>query len=137
MTTEPTVIHPGDFRLLATGQALSWMGNGFQTIALAVAVVMTGGGPGDLGTVMACSILAMLACSLFGGVWADRLQPQRVMILSDAVRFVAVSGMAVMFGTGNRSLPLLCALAAVSAGAGSFFVPAMTSLKTMVTTVER
>lgn len=136
-TIEPNVIHPGDFRLLATGQALSWLGNGFQTIALAVAVVMTGGGPGDLGTVMACSILAMLACSLFGGVWADRLQPQRVMILSDAVRSVAVSGMAVMFGTGHRSLPLLCALAAVSAGAGSFFVPAMTALKTMVSTVER
>jgi MFS family permease len=131
------VNHPRDFRLLAAGQALSWLGNGFQTIALAVAVVLTGGGPGDLGLVMASSVLAMLACTLFGGVWADRVQPQLVMVLSDLVRCAAVSAMAIMFGTGHRSLPLLCALAAVSAGAGSFFSPAMTALKPMVATAER
>jgi hypothetical protein len=60
----PEQIHPLDFRLLAAGQALSWLGNGFQTVALAVAVVLTGGGPGDLGLVMACSVLAMLAGTL-------------------------------------------------------------------------
>jgi MFS family permease len=130
-------IHPCDFRLLAAGQALSWLGNGFQTVALAVAVVLTGGGPGDLGLVMACSVLAMLAGTLFGGVWADRLQPQRVMVLSDIVRCAAVGGMAIMFGTGHRWLPLLCALAAVSAFAGSFFSPAMTALKPMVVTAAR
>src|SRR5258705_9603345 len=88
-------VYPRDFRLLAAGQALSWLGNGFQTVALAVAIVLTGGGPGDLGLVMACSVLAMLAGTLFGGVWADRVQPQRVMVLSDIVRFGAGSGMAV------------------------------------------
>jgi MFS family permease len=137
MTQAAAEIRPRDFRLLAAGQALSWLGNGFQTIALAVAVVLTGGGPGDLGLVMACSVLAMLVCTLFGGVWADRVQPQRMMMLSDVVRFAAVSGMAVMFGTGHRWLPLLCALAAITAGAGSFFSPAMTALKPMVVTAER
>jgi MFS family permease len=86
---------------------------------------------------MACSVLAMLAGTLFGGVWADRLQPQRVMVLSDIVRCAAVGGMAIMFGTGHRWLPLLCALAAVSAFAGSFFSPAMTALKPMVVTAAR
>jgi MFS family permease len=137
MTVSRIEIHPNDFRLLAAGQALSWLGNGFQTIALAVAIVLTGGGPGDLGLVMACSVLAMLVCTLFGGVWADRVQPQLVMVLSDLVRFAAVSSMAVMFGTGHRWLPLLCGLAAITAGAGSFFSPAMTALKPMVAAVER
>ena len=137
MPVAPGEIHPYDFRLLAAGQALSWLGNGFQTVALAVAVVLTGGGPGDLGLVMACSVLAMLAGTLFGGVWADRVQPQRVMVLSDFVRCAAVGGMAIMFGTGHRWLPLLCALAAVSAFAGSFFSPAMTALKPMVVTAAR
>ena len=114
VTEEQTAIHPSDFRLLAAGQALSWLGNGFQTIALAVAIVLTGGGPGDLGLVMACSVVAMLAGTLFGGVWADRLQPQRVMVLSDVVRCAAAAGMAVMFGTGHHWLPLLCVLAAIS-----------------------
>ncbi len=126
-----------DFRLLATGMSLSWLGNGFQTVALAVAVLVAGGGAGDLGLVMATSIVAMLACTLFGGVWADRVQPQRVMVLSDGVRFAATAAMTVMFGAGSYHLPTLCALAAVSAGAGAFFEPAMTALKPMLVAVDR
>ncbi len=126
-----------DFKLLVAGQALSWLGNGFQTVALAVAVVLTGGGPGDLGLVMASSFLGLLLGSLFGGVWADRLQPQRVMIGSDVVRFVTVSAMAVMFGTHHRSLVLLCLLAAATSVAGSFFSPAITALKPLVVSVKQ
>jgi MFS family permease len=126
-----------DFRLLSTGMSLSWLGNGFQTVALAVAVIVAGGGAGDLGLVMASSFVAILVCTLFGGVWADRVQPQRMMVLSDAVRCLSAAGMAVMFGTGHYHLPLLCALAAVSGGAGAFFEPAMTALKPMLVTVER
>lgn len=137
MTSPAIVIHRHDFRLLAAGQALSWLGNGFQVVALAAAVLLGGGSAGDLGLVMASSVVAMLAGMLFGGVWADRVQPQQMMILSDLVRCAAVVGMAIMFGTGHRSIPLLCALAAVSAGAGAFFGPAMMALKPMVMTVER
>jgi len=126
-----------DFRLLATGMSLSWLGNGFQTVALAVAVLVARGGAGDLGLVLATSILAMLVCTLFGGVWADRVQPQRVMVLSDGARFAATAAIAVMFGTGTYHLPVLCALAAVSAGAGAFFEPAMTALKPMLVAAGR
>src|SRR4051794_4556838 len=126
-----------DFPLLATGQALSWVGNGFQTVALAVAVVQAGGGAGDLGLVMACSVTAMLACTLFGGVWADRLQPQRLMVVSDLVRLLTAAAMAVMFARGGYHLGLLCALAAVSSGAGSFFGPALTALKPLLVPLEK
>ena len=126
-----------DFRLLATGQALSWLGNGFQTVALAVAVLSVGGGAGDLGLVMATSVVTLLAGTLFGGVWADRLQPQHVMVVSDVIRFAATAGMAAMFATGGYHLVLLCALTVVSAGAGSFFSPAMTALKPTLVPAER
>lgn len=126
-----------DFRLLAAGQTLSWLGNGFQTVALAVAVVAAGGGAGDLGLVMACTVIAMLACTLFGGVWADRLQPQRVMVASDVVRLVATAGIAAMFALHAYHLPLLIGLAVVSAGAGAFFSPAMTALKPMLVPTQR
>ena len=46
---------PSDFRLLATGMTLSWLGGGFQAVALAVAVLLAGGGARDLGLVMAAS----------------------------------------------------------------------------------
>jgi MFS family permease len=128
---------PSDFRLLATGQTLSWVGNGFQTVALAVAVVKAGGGAGDLGLVMASSVVAMLVCSLFGGVWADRLQPQRVMVGSDLVRLAGAVTLAVMFLGQGYHLGLLCAVAAISSGAGSFFSPAMSSLKPLLVPVEQ
>jgi len=124
---------PSDFRLLAAGQTLSWIGNGFQTVALAVAIVQAGGGAGDLGIVMACSFTALLACSLFGGVWADRLQPQRVMVVSDLVRLICAASIALMFSRGGGyPLVLLCALTAISSGAGSFFNPAMTALRPLL-----
>ena len=126
-----------DFRLLAAGQTLSWIGNGFQTVALAVAVVTAGGGAGDLGLVMACSVIAMLAGSLFGGVWADRLQPQHVMVGSDVVRILAAGSMAVMFAGGGYHVGLLAALAAVSSLAGSFFSPALTALRPLLVPAER
>ncbi|MBU2670948.1 MFS transporter [Actinoplanes bogorensis] len=126
-----------DFRLLAAGQTLSWVGNGFQTVALAVAVVLADGGPGDLGLVMASSIAARLVCTLFGGVWADRLQPQRVMIGSDLVRLLAAAAMAVMFLSGGYHLALLCALAAVSTGAASFFDPAFGALRPLLVPAEK
>ncbi len=121
-----------DFRLLATGQSLSWLGNGFQTVALAVAIVLAGGGAGDLGLVMASQFGAILVCALFGGVWADRVQPQRVMVLSDAVRCLTAGGLAVMFASGSYHLPLLCGLAALAGGAGAFFDPAEAALKPML-----
>jgi MFS family permease len=126
-----------DFRLLAAGQTLSWIGNGFQTVALAVAVVLAGGGPGDLGLVMASSIVARLVCTLFGGVWADRLQPQLVMVGSDLVRLLTAVAMAVMFATGGYHLALLCALAAVSTGAASFFDPAFGALRPLLVPIEK
>ena len=126
-----------DFRLLATGQTLSWIGNGFQTVALAVAVVTAGGGAHDLGLVMASSVMALLIGTLFGGVWADRLQPRHVMVVSDLVRLLCAAGMAAVFATGAYHPVLLCALAAISSGAGSFFSPAMVTLRPLLVPADR
>src|ERR1041384_5705399 len=117
-----------DFRLLAAGQTLSWIGNGFQTVALAVAIIQAGGGPGDLGLVMASTIVARLVCTLFGGVWADRLQPQRVMVASDLVRLLAATALAFMFASDGYHPVVRCALAAISTVAASFFTPAFGAL---------
>ncbi|GAB1645942.1 MFS transporter [Krasilnikovia sp. MM14-A1259] len=70
-------------------------------------------------------------------MWADRLQPQRVMIAADVVRFATTAAMAIMFGSGHYSLPALCALAAASAGAGAFFSPALMALKPLLVAPAR
>ncbi len=106
-------------------------------MALAVAVESAGGGAHDLGLAMASSVLALLACSLFGGVWADRLQPKHVMVVSDLVRLLCAAGMAAMFAIGGYHLLPLCLLAAISAGAGSFFNPAMVALRPLLVPTDR
>ncbi|MEU4236684.1 MFS transporter [Actinoplanes sp. NPDC026619] len=126
-----------DFRLLAAGQTLSWIGNGFQTVALAVAVVQAGGGARDLGLVMASSVTFTLISALFGGLWADRLQPRLVMVASDLLRLVAAALMAAMFFADAYHLPLLCLFAALSSSAGSFFNPAMVALRPLIVPAEK
>jgi MFS family permease len=126
-----------DFRWLATGQGLSWIGDAFQPIALSVAVIAGGGTAGELGTLMAAGVVARLLCTLVGGVWADRLPPQRLMIGADLVRAGAVGAIAIAFLAEDPPLGLLCALMALTAGAGAFFYPAMTSLKAVVVPLEQ
>ncbi|MDR6863951.1 MFS transporter [Phycicoccus sp. 3266] len=125
------------FRLLATGQGLSWFGDAFGPIALAVAVVAGGGGAGRLGLVLAVTMTARLACTLLAGVLADRLAPGRIMVVSDLVRAASTLGTAAYFATGQDGTALLCALAAVTGGAAAFFGPAFVSLRPLLVTVER
>ena len=92
---------PSGFRLLAAGQGLSWFGDAFAPIALAVAVVAGGGSASELGLVLAATMAARLACTLLGGVWADRLPPGRIMVASDVVRAVSTFATAAYFATGS------------------------------------
>jgi MFS family permease len=121
-----------DVRLLLAGQGLSWVGDAFNPIALSVAVVLGGGGAGELGVVLASAVVARLLCTLVGGVWADRVTPHRIMVLADLTRAGSVAGMALAFALGDPPVALLAALAAVTAGAGAFFYPAFVSLRPLI-----
>lgn len=131
MTTKD-VLRLRDFRLLLAGQGLSWVGDAFHPIALSVAIVLSGGGATELGAIAAAAMGARLACTLFGGVWADRLAPHRVMVFADAVRAAAAAATAVAFLLGDPPLLLLASLAALTSGAGAFFFPAFVSLRPLV-----
>jgi MFS family permease len=140
MDVTPSDSHPvptSGFRLLAAGQGLSWFGDAFAPIALAVAVLAGGGSASELGLVLAATMTARLAGTLVGGIWADRLSPARIMVASDVVRAVSTFATAAYFASGQHSLALLCGLAAVTGGAGAFFGPAFVSLRPLLVTVER
>lgn len=122
-----------DVRLLLVGQGLSWVGDAFNPIALSVAVVLSGGGAGELGVILASGVVARLLCSLGGGVWADRVTPHRIMVVADVVRAASVGATAVAFATlGDPPVAVLAGLAAVTAGAGAFFFPAFVSLRPLI-----
>lgn len=117
-----------DFRLLWAGEAVSVLGDQFALIALPwLALVLTGSALA-LGSVLAIMAIPRALLMLIGGVSVDRLSPRRVMIGSNAVRFVAIGALGIVVLAGMVELWMLYAFALVFGVADAFFYPAQTSI---------
>jgi predicted MFS family arabinose efflux permease len=117
------------FRLLWLGQATSTLGDGLVPVALSFAVIGTlNRSATALGVVLAAHILPLVLFVLVGGVWADRLPRQLVMLVSDVIRGAVQATMAVLLLTGAAELWHLVVLIAVYGTAEAFFQPAATGL---------
>jgi MFS family permease len=130
-------LHEREFGLLYAGQAVSLLGDALVPVALAFAVLDLTGSPADLGYVFAAQILPLVVFLLAGGVWADRLPRQLVMLGSDVVRGVAQAVVAFLLLTGRAELWELIALAAVYGTAEAFFRPAATGLVPLTVSAPR
>ena len=125
------------FRLLWAGQATSAIGDGLMAIALAFAVLRIGGSATQLGLVLAVGLASRVAFYLVGGVWADRLPRQVVMLTSDLVRAAQQFSVGVLLITGNARIWHLVAGAIVYGLAAAFFQPASTALVPATVTRSR
>lgn len=125
------------FRLLWLGQAMSTLGDALIPVALAFAVLDLTGSASDFGLVLAANTIPLVAFVLIGGVWADRLPRQLVMLASDAVRGVSQATAATLLLTGTARLWHLIVLAAVHGAAQAFFQPAATGLVPSTVTPAR
>jgi MFS family permease len=76
-----------EFRKLFLGQATSVVGVMFTVVALPFAVLEIGGSATDIGIVEAANLVPLAVFLLIGGVWADRLPRQKVMLVADFLRF--------------------------------------------------
>jgi MFS family permease len=116
------------FRLLWIGQAASAAGDALIFVAVAFAVLQVGGSAADLGIVFAAFTVSNVALVLAGGVWADRLPRQLVMVACDIVRGVAEVILALLLIGGAAQVWHIALGAAVIGGAGAFFGPASQGL---------
>jgi MFS family permease len=122
-------LREGQFRLLWTGQATSTLGDGLVPVALSFAVIQTlHGSATDLGIVLAAHFLPLVLFVLVGGVWADRLPRQMVMLGSDVIRGIVQAILALLLLTGAAELWHLVVLIAIYGTAEAFFQPAATGL---------
>lgn len=126
-----------DFRLLFLGRTISLFGTAFAPIALAFAVVTLTGSPSDLGLVLSAYMLAHLVFLLAGGVWADRLPRNLVMVTSDLLSGATQIAAAVLLLAGIAQTWHLIVLAALRGGASAFFMPASTGLVPKVVSAAR
>lgn len=113
-----------NFRLLWFGQAVSAVGDSLVTIALAFATLSVAHSASALGMVLAVSTVARVVALPLGGVWADRLPRQLVMLTSDGVRATVHAVMAVLLITGHAQLWELVVQAVFYSLADGFFLPA-------------
>lgn len=113
-----------EFRLLFAGRTTSLVGSAIAPVALAFAVLDLTGSKTDLGLILACREIPLLLFLLVGGIIADRLPRNRVMMSANVVSAFAQGSIAALLITGNAEVWHLAALAAVNGGASAFFFPA-------------
>lgn len=112
------------FRMLASGQFVSNVGDGLYAVALPWYVLSHHGGAILLGAVLAAYGIPRTCLILVGGHLADRLGPWTVMMGADVARLALAGGLAALAATQR---PDLIVLAPVTFGLGAgegLFLPA-------------
>ena len=97
-------------------------------VAIALYVTKTTGSASDLGLVLGAQALTLVTLLLFGGVWADRLPRQRIMIATDLVRAALHALLAVLIFSGAVAILQLVVIEAGYGAAEAFFRPAYSGL---------
>jgi MFS family permease len=97
-------------------------------VALAFAVLSISNSASALGAVFVARALPTVVFILVGGVWADRLPRNLVMVASDLVRLGTQGTVAVLLLTHHARLWHLVVLMAIYGTGSAFFLPAQTGL---------
>jgi MFS family permease len=113
-----------EFRLLFTGRTISLVGGAIAPVALAFAVLDLTGSKTDLGLVLAAREIPLIAFLLAGGIWADRLPRNLVMVGANLASALSQGTAATLLITGQAEIWHLAALAAVNGAATAFYFPA-------------
>jgi MFS family permease len=121
------VLRQRDFRNLFIGQAASTIGDRIVFVALALYVTDIGS-PTAVGIVLAAATLPLVGFLLIGGVWADRLPRNEVMIVTDLVRFGLHAALAALIFADAVEIWHIVVIEALFGTAEAFFRPAYTGL---------
>jgi MFS family permease len=118
------VLRHRDFRLLWLAGLASVLGDRIVNVALALFVIDLTGNATDLGFVLAAHAIPLVAFMLFGGIWADRVQRHRLMVLTDLVRFALHAALAALIIIGSVEIWQVVVIEALFGTAEAFFRPA-------------
>jgi MFS family permease len=122
------VLRNRDFRLLFIGQSVSQIGTQAVTVAMALYITRRTGSATDLAVILGAGSLPFVVLIVFGGVWADRLPRQQLIIASDSVRAVLHLLLGVLILLGHPAIWSIALIEAASGCAEAFFQPAYVGL---------
>jgi len=117
-----------DFRFLWLSQSASVVGDALVIVAIGLYVTRLTGNPSNVGIVLTAYSLPLVLFVLFGGVIADRLPRQTVMIVADIVRALLHGTLALLIVTGTVRIWHMVIIGVLFGTAESFFRPAYTGL---------
>jgi Transmembrane secretion effector len=122
------VLRSRDFRLLWLSQSASVIGDALVIVAIGLFVTRHFGDPSDVGLVLTAYALPLVLFVLVGGVIADRLPRQTVMVVSDVIRGTLHGTLALLIATGVVQVWHMVVIGLLYGTAEAFFRPAYTGL---------
>jgi len=97
-------------------------------VAVPFAVLRSGGSVSDIGYVVAAGLVPTVAFLLLGGVLADRMPRQRVLVAANVVQGLAQTAFALLVLSGHALVWEMMALTAARGCAFGFYMPAAQGL---------
>jgi MFS family permease len=122
------VLEIRDFRLLLADRVLAPGAAAFSLVGVAFAVLDVTGSTADLSYVLAAQILPALVFALAGGVVADRIAPQKVIVAANLMIAVGEGGFGLLVLTGHPQLWQMIALETLNGAGMAVFYPASQAL---------
>ena len=117
-----------DFRLLLADRLIAPGAYAFSLVGVAFAVLDATGSTADLSYVLAAQIAPSLVFTLIGGVFADRMPPQRVIIAGNLMIALGEGTFGLLVLTGHPLLWQMIVLECVTGTGMALFYPASQAL---------
>jgi MFS family permease len=117
-----------DFRLLLADRLLAPAAYAFSLVGVSFAVLDLTGSTFDLSVVLAAQILPSLIFTLVGGVIADRIRPQLVIVAGNLMIALGEGTFGILVLTGHPRLWQMIALETVTGTGMAIFYPASQAL---------
>lgn len=114
-----------NFSLLWTGQLITEMGTSLTSLAASIYVYKVTGSALNVGLMMMASAAPSLLVGLIAGVFVDRYDRKRIMMVADMIRAVLIASIPFLM---PHSIAWIYILVMLSATVGQFFSPAHASV---------
>ena len=125
-----------DFRLLLGDRLLAMSAVGFSLVGVSFAVLNATGSPTDLSYVLAAQIAPTLVFTLLGGVLADRISPQGVLIAANLAIMTGEGGFGILVLTTHPPLWAMIALESLTGTGAAMLSPSQQALLPRVVPAE-
>jgi MFS family permease len=122
------VMRHRDFALVQIGNGVSQLGTWGQYVALGWAIRQLSSWPFAVALSLVAQFLPFLLLAPFGGALADRMSRRTVVVVGNVLAVPPALALGVLVATGEQTIPLLLALAALGGVATALTQPAMSAV---------